>query len=85
MANFLFRVFVLEAALPRAHVPARLTCLAVSVHSRYLVVPRCRTVQFGRSFVPACVQLWNSLDYPCFACDGVATFKSQINRALLFD
>ena len=41
-------------------------------------------MQFGRSFVPACVQLCNSLDEPCFAGDGAAAFKSQINRALLF-
>ena len=56
---------VLEAALPRVHVPTRLTRLAVSVHSRYLDVPRYRTVQFVRSFVPAYVRLWNSLDEPC--------------------
>ena len=31
------------------------------------------------------LQLRNSLDEPCFAGDGVASFKSQINRALLFD
>ena len=54
----------LEAALPRVYVPARLTPLAVSVHFKYLVVLRCRTVQFGRSFVLACVQLWNFLDEP---------------------
>ena len=71
----------LEAALPEESVPG----LAVSVHSRYLDVPRCRTFQFSRSFVPACVQLWNSLDEPCFAGDGVAAFKSLINHSLLFD
>ena len=36
----------LEAALPQVHVTSRLTCLAVSGHSRYLTVPRCRAVQF---------------------------------------
>ena len=74
----------LEAALPRVRVPARLTRLAVTVHSRYLDVPRCRTGQFGRSFVTACVQFSNSLDKSCFAGDGIAAFKSQLNRALLF-
>ena len=49
----------LEAALPEVHVPGRLIRLAVSVHSRYLAIPRCRTVQFGRSFVPAGVLLWS--------------------------
>ena len=43
----------LEAALLQVHVPARLTRLAVSVYSRNLDIPRCRTVQFNRSFVPA--------------------------------
>ena len=38
----------LEAALPQVHVPSMMTRLAVSVHSRYLAVPRCRTMQFGR-------------------------------------
>ena len=45
----------LEVAVPQVYVPARLTRLAVSVHSRYLIVPGCRRVQFGRSFVHACV------------------------------
>ena len=74
----------LEAALPRVCVPARLTLLAVSVHSRYLDVSRSHTVQFGRSFVHACAQYKNSLDEPCFACDGVTAFNSQIYPALLF-
>ena len=72
----------LEAALHQVYVPAKLTRLVGSVHSRHLAVPRCRSVHFGRTFVPACVQLWNSLDEPCFAGDGVAAFKSVINRAL---
>ena len=33
----------LEAALPRVHIPARLTSVTASVHSRYLAVSRCRT------------------------------------------
>ena len=44
----------LKAALPRVHVPARLTRLAVLVHSRYLDVSRCHTVQLGRSIVLVC-------------------------------
>ena len=74
----------LEVVLPQVHVPARLTRLAVSVHSRYLDVPKCRTLQFSLSFVPAYVQLLNFMDESCIAGDGVAGFKSQINRALLF-
>ena len=56
----------------------------VSVHSMYLDVPRSRTVKFSWLFVLACAQYWNSLDELCYACDGVAASKSQINRAFLF-
>ena len=41
----------LEAELPRVCEPARLSRLAVPVHSRYLDVPRSRRVQFSSSFV----------------------------------
>ena len=75
----------LEATLPRVHVPARLTRLAVSGHSRYLVVLRCRIVQFSGLFAPACVYLWNSLDEPRFVGGRLAAFTSQINHALIVD
>ena len=56
-----FKIFcnpnhALEAALSKVQLPAKLTRQAVSVNSRYLAVPRRHTVQFGRSFVPPCVQ-----------------------------
>ena len=45
-----------------------------------------QTTQFSRSLVPECAQYCNSsLNELSFAGDGVAAFKSQINRALLFD
>ena len=75
----------LEAVLSHVHVPARLTRLAFSLFQVVLAVDRCHIVQVGRSFVPACVQLLNSLVEPCFAGHGVAAFRSQISRALLFD
>ena len=44
------------------------------------------TAQFGRSFVAACVQVWNSLEELFNGGGGVAVFKSWMNRALnLFD
>ena len=48
----------LEAALLEVRVLAMLTSLVVSIHSRYLDVPRSRTVPLSRSFnfVPACAQ-----------------------------
>ena len=48
----------LKAALPQVRVPARVTHLAVSVHSRHLDAPRCRTVQYCRLFAPVCAQYW---------------------------
>ena len=57
----------LEAALPRVRFPARLTRFDVSVHPRYLDVPRSRTKQFNMKFVLTCAQYWNSCDEPYFA------------------
>ena len=74
----------LAAVLPEVRVPARLTRRVVSVHSRYLDVPRSRTVQFSRLFVPACAQYLNTLDKHLFSGDGDDSFKSHINRPLLF-
>ena len=67
----------LEAALPGVCLPAILTRLVVSVHSRYLDVSRSRTLQLSRPFVPACARYWNSLDEPCFAGEDIADFKNQ--------
>ena len=33
-----------------------------------LVIPRCRTYQFNRSFLPAAVRLWNLLLFSVFSC-----------------
>ena len=63
-----------EAVFPRVHGPARLIHLGVLFHFRYLIVPRCQTVQLGRLFVPACMELWNSLDGTCLANEGVDGF-----------
>ena len=69
--------------LPGLFVPRRATRLAESAHDFRLEVPRLRTSLCSRSFVPACVQLWNSLDRSVFANEGVDVFKSRVNRALL--
>ena len=63
---------------PNLLVPTRVTRRTAVMHDNVLVAPRCRTVQYTRSFVPACVTLWNNLD-------GVdlSSFKSSVNRALL--
>ena len=44
---------------PNLLVPTRVTRRTARVmHDKVLVAPRCRTVQYTRSFVPACVTLW---------------------------
>ena len=64
---------------------SRLIYLDVLVHSRYLDVPMCRTIQFVMTFFPASVKFWISFDKPCLLSgDGVAAIKFQINCALFF-
>ena len=53
------------------------------MHDNVLVAPRCRTVQYTRSFVPACVTLWNNLDGSVFDGVDLNSLKSSVNRALL--
>ena len=59
-------IVILDSFTPKVRVPARLTRLTVSVHSRYFDVSSCRTVQFGRLFSTAYVKLWYSLVEPSF-------------------
>ena len=40
----------------------RLARQTLPAYSFSLAVPRCRNLQFSRSFIPACVELWNSLN-----------------------
>ena len=72
-----------KSLFPPCYVPARATRMALAAHAWSLQVPRVRTTQHSRSFVPASVRLWNSLDGSCFAGDGLPFFKSAVNRALL--
>ena len=48
-----------------------------------LVIPRCRTDQFSRSFVPAVARLRNIL--PSGVCTGgtLSSFKSAVNLCFL--
>ena len=59
--------------------------MALATHALVLQVPRARTVQYSRSFVPACIGLWNLLDGSAFSGDGLGDFKSAVNHALLVD
>ena len=71
-----------NALMPPVRVAPRLTRGALAAHSHTLEVPWARTVQFSRSFIPAVACCWNMLDESCFAGDGLAFFKSSVNRVL---
>ena len=46
---------------PSLSVSTRFTRSTAVMHYYVLLAPRCRTVQYGSCFVPACVSLWNNL------------------------
>lgn len=60
----------------------RLTRAAVNANRHEVGVLRCRTVQFGRCFVPSVARLWNSLPDLVFEVDGLECFKRATNRWL---
>ena len=59
----------LSGALPGPYVPVRVTRGALTAHRYTYVPPRCRTLQYGRTFITFSVSLWNDLTNPVF--DGV--------------
>ena len=63
-------VHPLNGALPVPYVPARVTRSALVAHRYTYASPRCRTLQYSRTFMPFSVSLWNDLANPVF--DGVA-------------
>ena len=73
----------LYGALPVPYVPVRVTRGAVIAHRYTYVPPRCRTLQYRRTFVPFLVSLWNDLSDPVFDGVGLACFKSRANAFLL--
>ena len=76
-------VHPLNGALPGPYVPARVTRGALVAH-RYTYAPsRCRTLQFGRTFIPFSVSLWNDFVNPVFDGVGLAGFKSRANASFL--
>ena len=68
---------------PPLHVPTRFTRRTAVLHDFALLPLRCKTVQYSRSLVPACVLLWNDLDCSVFDGSGVSSFKSLVNQFLL--
>ena len=76
-------VHPLNGALPGPHVPVRVTRGAVVAHRFTYALPRCRTLQYRRTFIPLSVSLWNDLASPVFDGVGLACFKSRANAFLL--
>ena len=73
----------LNGALPGPYVSARVTRDALVAHRYTHAPPRCRTLQYSRTFIPFSVSLWNDLANPVFDGVGLAGFKSKANASLL--
>ena len=73
----------LNGALPGPYVPAWVTCGALVAHQYTYATPRCRTLQYSRTFIDFLVFLWNDLANHMFDGVGLAGFKSRANAALL--
>ena len=83
-----FKIDSLVGRPVRSHFPVqylmrRPTRGPLASHSRSFEMPRCRTVQFSRSFVRFCVRLWNGLYESVFTGEGLSAFKTSFNRFLL--
>ena len=76
-------VHPLNGDLPGPYVPVRVTRGALVAHRYTYAPPRCRTSQYGRTFIPFSVSLWNDLANPVFDGVGLAGFKSRANASLL--
>ena len=76
-------VHSVKELVPPFYVAGRSTRRSDALHPWALVTPRFRTAQFSRSFIPACVRLWNLLSASDFAGDDLGAFKTAVNRTLL--
>ena len=68
---------------PGPYVPARVTCSGPVAHQHTYAPPRCRILQYSRTFIQFSVSLWNDLANPIFDGVGLAGFKSKANASLL--
>ena len=64
-------------------VPVRVTSGALVAHRYTYAPPRCRTLQYSRTFIPFLVSLYNDLANPVFNGVGLAGFKSRASASLL--
>ena len=70
-------------SLPVPHVPVRVTRGALIAHRYTYALPRCRTSQHRRTFIPLSISPWNDLVDPVFDGVRLAGFKSRWNAFLL--
>ena len=76
-------VHPLNGALPGPYVPVRVTRGALVAHRYAYALPRCRTSQYSRTFIPLSVSLCNDFANPVFDGVGLAGLKSRANAFLL--
>ena len=76
-------VHPLNGALPGSYVPVRVTRGALVAHRYTYAPPRCRILQYRRTFIHFSVSLWNDLANPVFDGVGLVGFKSRDNASLL--
>ena len=76
-------VHSLNGALPGPYVPVWVTRGALVAHRYTYAPPRCRTLQYSRTFIPFSVSLWKDLANPVFDGVGLVGFKSRTNASLL--
>ena len=76
-------VHPLNGALPGPCVPVWVTRGALVAHLYTYAPPRCRTLQYSRTFIPFSVSLWNDLANPKFDGVGLPGFNTRANASLL--
>ena len=69
----------LNCALPGPNVPLRVTRGALTAIRYTYAPPRCRTSQYGGTFIPLSVSLWNDLDSHVLDGVGLTGFKRRVN------
>ena len=69
--------------IPVPYVPDRITSCAMTAHRYTFTPPRCRTLQYRRTFIRLSLSLRSDLVDPVFDGAGLAGFKGRSNAFLL--
>ena len=72
----------LAQAMPGPRVFNRDTRSSHTLHPHCVTLPRARTEQFKRSFIPSTSSVWNKLPPAAFIGDDLNCFKRTVNRLL---